>query len=160
MCSTRRWTLGAGIALVLLLGGCGDTDEKAKELSPPRLTKAQLVERMGDICQEHTDRQVREIERFEQKRGWDHENLTQGQFEREIVVVMLPIVRDTIHDLGELRPARSEEAKFDAFLDALDQAVRVTQAHPEKLAAEAGEEPFAKARKAAAALEAYYCGQA
>jgi hypothetical protein len=149
--------------LLLAVSGCGGDDGATAENSagPPRLTKEQLVDRLGEICQEHTELQVDERERFGKKNGIPSpEDATLAEYEREIVEVILPIVRDTIHDVEQLRPPRSEEAKLEAFVSALKGAVATTQKHPNELAEEAGEEPFHMARETAADLEAYFCGQA
>jgi hypothetical protein len=150
-------------ALVLAFGGCGGDDGATAEkpAEPARLTKEQLVKKLGEVCQEHSELQVDERERFGKKNGIPSpEDATLAEYEREIVEVILPIVRDTIHDVEQLRPPRSQEAKLDAFVGALKGAVATTQKHPNELAEEAGEEPFHSARLAAADLEAYFCGQA
>jgi len=150
------------IVLVAAIGGCGgDGGDDAGAEAPARLSKAQLVERLGDVCQEHTDLQVVERERFGKKHGIPSpEEATLAEYEREIVEVILPIVRDTIRDVEQIRPPRSEEAKLETFIGALKGAVATTQAHPNELAEEADEEPFYPAREAAAELDAVYCGQA
>jgi hypothetical protein len=150
------------VVFALVAAGCGGGDETAeKPAEPPRLTKQQLVDRLGEICQEHTELQVDERERFGKKNGIPSpEDATLSEYEREIVEVILPIVRDTIHDVEQLRPPRNEEAKLAAFVGALKGAVATTRKHPNELAEEAGEEPFQPARLAAADLEAYFCGQA
>lgn len=160
----RGYVLATMAALFLAISGCGGGDEGAraeKPAEPPRLTKQQLVDRLGEICQEHTDLQVVERESFDKKNGIPSpEKATLSEYEREIVEVILPIVRDTIHDVEQLRPQRSEEVKLEAFVSALKGAVATTQKHPNELAEEGGEEPFHSARLAAADLGAYFCGQA
>jgi hypothetical protein len=160
----RRFALATIVVLLLAISGCGGGDGSAtaeKAAEPPRLTKQQLVDRLGEICQDHTELQVDERERFGKKNGIPSpEKATLAEYEREIVEVILPIVRDTIHDVEQLRPPRAEEAKLAAFVSALKGAVATTQKHPNELAEEAGEEPFHSARSTAADLEAYFCGQA
>jgi len=151
------------LALMLLLGGCGAGGEQTRAPQPPRLTKEQLAERMGDICQEHTDLQVVEIERFEKKRGLPASSqgeVPAPQLEKELVVVMLPIVRDTIRDLRrELRPPKAEEENFEAFLRALEDAVEYSEKNPSWLPS-GSTEPFSRARELTAELGTPYCGQA
>lgn len=163
----RLWPhLGILFGLALLaLAGCGSGDAETVEGPPPapRMTKAQLAERMGDICQEHTDLQVIEIERFEKKHGLppsSQEDVPAPQLENELVYVMLPIVRDTITDLRrELRPPKAQEKTFEEFLGALEHGVEYSEKDPSWLPT-GSEEPFSDARRLAWELGTAYCGQA
>ncbi|HEU4599617.1 MAG TPA: hypothetical protein VFS26_07715 [Solirubrobacterales bacterium] len=165
----RRTITGLGLVLlaglsVSALGGCGESAETAeKPPPPPRLTKAQLGERMGDICQEHTDLQVVEIERFEKKHGLpasSQEEVPAAQLEKELTVVILPIVRDTIRDLRrELRPPKAQEETFEEFLGALEHGVSYSEKDPTWLPT-GSQEPFHNARALAWELGTAYCGQA
>lgn len=150
----------AALVVALAISGCGSAagDGESAE-SPPRLTRAQLAKRMGDICQEHTDRQVIAVERFEKERGIPLEGTTAPQSEQELTQVILPIVHDTIHDIGRLRPPVKEEAGFEAFIAALEHGVMVSERDPSWLAT-GNSEPFMRARETSAALGTYYCGQA
>ena len=158
-----RSGLFLSLVLALPLGGCGDDGAESADKPPPRLTKTQLAERMGDICQEHTDLQVVEIERFERKHGLpasSQGDVPAPQLEKELVVVMLPIVRDTIRDLRrELRPPQEQEATFKAFLRALEDAVEYSEKNPSWLPT-GSSEPFSRARELTAELGTPYCGQA
>jgi hypothetical protein len=149
----------AVLVVSVALAGCGGGGGTTE--GPPPLSRPQLVKRLDAICQEHTDRQVAARERFDAGHGIaSPEDATLAQYEQEIVEVILPIVRDTIHDLERVHPAASDEAELDAFIGALKRSVATTQADPNKLAAEEGEEPFSGARAAAGSLGAYLCGQA
>jgi hypothetical protein len=123
------------------------------------MTKAALAERLGEVCQEHTDRQVVAIEQYEKKHGISHEKVTGPQLEQELVRVILPIVRDNIHDVGQLRPPASEKNEFEAFIRALERGVEASEKDPSWIATETVE-PFARARETSANLGTYYCGQA
>jgi hypothetical protein len=146
------------IVLVVGIAGCGSSDGGAAtaEVSPA-LTKARLAQTLGDICQAHTDRQVVAIERFEKKHGINEPS--GPQLERELTQVILPIVKDTIHDVGQLRPPANEQAEFDAFIAALEHGVKASEEDPSWLAS-GNSEPFARARETSANLGTYYCGQA
>ncbi|HEX5593246.1 MAG TPA: hypothetical protein VFX35_07860 [Solirubrobacterales bacterium] len=155
--------VGMALALSSSIASCGGSGEEHAVEAPPRLTKAQLGERMGDVCQEHTDRQVVAIESFDKKHSWpygtDHEKATDKQLEEELVKVILPIVRDNIHDLEELRPSRRQEADFAAFLRALEHGIAYSERDPSWVVTGATE-PFSKARELAWKLGTAYCGQA
>lgn len=122
-----------------------------------------MVKKLGDTCQEHTDRQVIAIERFDKKRGIppgvNHEKATDAQMEEELVKVILPIVRDNIHDLEGLRPPRQQEANFKAFLRALEHGVAYSERDPSWVI-DAEPEPFMRARELSGELGTVLCGQA
>lgn len=150
----------AAVALALSLAGCGEAGT-ADEV--PRLTASQLEHRMSRICQEHSEYQVVAIERFARKRGIPYgpnaEDATDSQLELELVEVMLPIVRDTIHDLEELRPSPAQEATFEEFLRALEHGVKASEADPSWLVT-GDSEPFYRARTLSWKLGTALCGQA
>lgn len=155
--------IALALGVSLALSGCGGENEEVTT-EAPRLTKKALAERMGDICQEHTDRQVIAIEKFDKKHGIPygpaHEKATDAQLEKELVVVMLPIVRDNIRDLEKLRPPRSQEAKLEAFLRALEHGIEVSEEDPSWVTGSTSKEPFHRARELAWELGTAYCGQA
>ncbi len=150
--------------LLLAIAGCGGgEDEAPAEEALPPMGKEQLAERMGDICQEHTDTQVVDIERFEKRQGLPASfqgDVSPAQLERELVEVMLPIVEDTIHDLeAKLRPSEQQAATLKAFLRALEHGVAYSRKDPSWLVT-GKTEPFSEARELAWELGTAYCGQA
>jgi hypothetical protein len=157
--------VGAAVAFVFALIGCGGgTSESVTETVPP-MTKAKLAEKLGEICQEHTDRQVVAIEKFDKEHGWPygstHEKASDAQLEKELVVVILPIVRDNIRDLErELRPSRSQKAKLEAFIEALEHGIEFSEGDPSWVTGSTSTEPFMRARYLSVALGTPLCGQA
>ena len=73
--------------------------------------------------------------------------------------MILPIVRDNIHDLEKLRPPRSQEADFKAFLGALRHGIEYSERDPSWLT-RGSTEPFIRARELSAKLGTALCGQA
>jgi hypothetical protein len=159
-----RFTFVVIAVLLLALAGCGDGGEQVAEQAP-RMTKAQLATQLGEICQEHTDRQVVAIERFDKEHGLPygsaHEKAGHAQLEKELTVVILPIVRDNIHDLkARLRPPHSLEAKLEAFYEALEHGIEFSEKNPSWVTGSTSTEPFMKARYLSVALGTPLCGQA
>jgi hypothetical protein len=152
-----------GLGLLLAVSGCGGGSGETTTPQAPRLTKVKLVEKLGKICQAHSDEQVVAIEEFDKKHGIPHgihhEKATGAQLEEELVQVMLPIVRDTIRDLEELRPPREQEADFKAFLEALEHGVAYSRRDPSWIV-DAKPEPFSRARELSWKLGTPLCGQA
>lgn len=156
-----------GLALLLALAGCGggggaDTtggqEEKTETVHVP--TKEQFAEKLGDVCQAHTDRQVVARETWQKKHGFPPaEDASRAQLEKELVVVILPIVRDTIHDVGQLEPPPQERKKLQEFRRALARGVKASEKDPSWVATNEGE-PFAEARTLSSELGTVFCGQA
>jgi hypothetical protein len=147
------------------IAGCGGGSREATAEQVPRLTKAQLANKLSDICEEHSYRQVGAVEEFDKEHGWPYgshrENATEKQLETELTVVILPIVRNTIREIeGRVRPPRSEEAKLEAFIGALEHGIQVSEDEPIWVTGTTGEEPFRRARALSWALGTASCGQA
>lgn len=153
-----KYLLALGMVLLLALAGCGSSGSSGETVA--RLTKNQLVHKLGVICQAHTDRQVIAREKWQQKEGLPPaEDASRAQLEKELVVVILPIVRDTIHDLGTLHPSAKQEATFKEFVKALEHGVAVSEKNPSWVAT-GSFEPFSNARLLSAELGTALCGQA
>lgn len=170
-------TLGRGLAvlglvLAVFLSGCGgggagstaDTHEERTDAAK-YLTKEQLVEKLSAICQAHTERQVVAREAWQKKNGYPPaEDASRAQLEKELVVVILPIVRDTIHDVGELHlgklhPSPQQKKQLEEFRTALRHGVKASKKDPSWVATNEGE-PFARARILSAQIGTALCGQA
>lgn len=152
----------ATVSLVLSLTGCGSGGGEETAEARPRLTEGRLARRMGNVCQEHTDRQVIAIERFDKEHGYPTEPAAKSpvQLEQELVQVILPIIRDNIHDLEvKVRPPVSQEANFKAFLKALEHGIEASEADPSWVVA-GRPEPFQQARNLSGKLGTAFCGQA
>lgn len=163
----RRNLVAAGLALTLLLAGCGGggatsttAGNEEKTETTHVLTKEQFAEKLGDVCQAHTDRQVIAREKWQKKHGFPPaEKASRAQLEKELVVVILPIVRDTIHDVGQMHPPPQEQKLLQEFRKALAHGVKASKKDPSWVATNASE-PFYEARALSAELGTVFCGQA
>lgn len=155
----KKYLLALGAVLLVAIAGCGSGGSQTEE-TVLRLTKGQLVHKLGVICQAHTDRQVVAREKWQKKEALPPaEDASRSQLEKELVVVILPIVRSTIHDLGQLHPSTQQEATFKEFVKALEHGVAVSEKNPSWVAT-GSFEPFSNARRLSAELGTALCGQA
>jgi len=154
-----KYLFALGMLLLLALAGCGDSSQPEETVA--RMTKEQFVYKLGWVCQHHTDRQVFNREQWQKKEGLPAaENASRNQLERELVVVILPIVRDNIHDLrAKLHPPQNQEATFQEFLKALEHGIAVSEKNPSWVAT-GSFEPFSEARELSGKLGTPFCGQA
>jgi hypothetical protein len=150
---------GALLLLLLALAGCGGSSQPEETIV--RMTKKQFVYKLGWVCQHHTDRQVFNREQWQKKEGLPStEKASRAQLEKELVVVILPIVRDNIHDLrAKLHPPQNQEATFKEFLQALEHGIAVSEKNPSWVAT-GSFEPFSEARELSGKLGTPFCGQA
>lgn len=151
--------LGAVAALLLVLAGCGSGAEATGQVEAAPLTKPQLLNRLNKICQGHTEYQVRVREAWQRKRGLDFEKETRPQLEKELVVVILPIVGDTIHDIKQLNPDARQKQTLKEFVEALEHGVSRSMKDPSWVATSEWE-PFSRARVLSWKLGTALCGQA
>jgi hypothetical protein len=156
--------LAVGVLLLLGFAGCGGSDETTSTAAPaqPRLTKAQFVEQMNAVCHKNSEDQQRMFYAFKRKRGYSAGAVppipVQEIYIRRIV---LPTVRRTIPELEALRPPKSQEARMEAFVRALDRATDISEKTPRWLAEPSKDyEPYMPARLLAAKIGTYLCGQA
>lgn len=154
----RKYLLALGAVLLLAVAGCGGGSQPKETVV--RLSKGQLVHRLGAICQEHTDRQVVVREKWQKKHGYPPpENANRAQLEKELTEVILPTVRNNIHDLEKLNPPAKQEATFKEFLKALEHGVAASEKNPSWVAT-GSFEPFSDARALSWKLGTALCGQA
>jgi hypothetical protein len=156
-----KYLLALGVLplLLLALAGCGSSGSSEETVG--RMTKKQFVYKLGWVCQHHTDRQVFDREQWQKKEGLPPaEKASSAQLEKELVVVILPIVRDNIHDLrAKLHPPENQEATFQEFLKALEHGIAVSEKNPSWVAT-GSFEPFSEARELSGKLGTPFCGQA
>lgn len=129
------------------------------EAASSEAEKEKFVEDVNAICFRHSQEQADQVKAYEKKNGIPLFEPNQKQQEGIIVAIIIPIVRETIAELEEYEPA-TEEAKLNAFIEALDEATTVTEKHPNYLAEEGAKEPYGEARARAGAMGTYLCGQA
>lgn len=154
---------GAVLAIVgLLLGaaGCGGDGEPAE--TKPTLTKRQFARQAHSVCYRLSKKQVRRIEAFSKRHGFDTGEPGRRERERINAAVVMPIVEEKIEQLKALSAPAGEEGEVKKIIESMEEGLRVSEAHPEWLAAPtaAHPDPFMKTIELTAAYGIWVCGQA
>lgn len=85
-----------GLALVLGATGCGGGDSEPAAATPPPPTKKQYLEKAEDVCYRFSKKQVRQTELFRQRHGLDGAEPQQGELERIIAAVVIPVAEQKL----------------------------------------------------------------
>jgi hypothetical protein len=151
----------AAIAIALSISGCGGGSGETEAGKAP-VTQKQFEQLAHKVCYHAYKKQARLTEAFSNRRGFRVAEPTQEQ--REVVnrVIVMPIVREKISKLSALPLPPGDKPKMEAVIASMRRGIRMTEAHPEWLAAptEAHPETFAEARETTRALGIWVCGQA
>jgi|SRR3954468_14405866 len=160
-CSAAALVVLAGLLFALLVAGCGSSDQAATAEKPP-VTKKQFERQAHKVCFQLYHKQARQTEALSKRRDFQIGEPTQRQ--REVInrVIVMPIVREKIKELGALPLPPGEAPKMKAVLGSMRRGIRLTEAHPEWLAAPTEKHPetFAEARETTGAAGIWLCGQA
>jgi hypothetical protein len=157
----RRVTrVGAASVLcgLLALGGCGGESSE----SVATTTKGQWAHRAFEICRRLGHEQQRQQYAYERNHGMKVGNPGQRERERLNADYVMPFVVRKIKALRALPLPPGERANVEAILQAMEEGIRISRAHPEWLAApsQAHPDPFTKASELAAEYGIWDCGQA
>lgn len=147
--------------VAIAIAGCGGSDQSATA-QKPQVTQKRF-ERMGyKVCRHAYMKQARLTEAFAKRHGWPVGEHTQKQQEAINRVIVMPIVREKIRKLSALPLPPGEKPKMEAVIASMRRGIRMTEAHPEWLAAPTEQHPetFAEARETTGAAGIWVCGQA
>jgi len=124
--------LGALIAAV----GCGGSDSTGASI-----TKSQFVKKTDAICEKAEGEQLKLATEYLKKNpGTEEEEL--------IVPAGLPPIQEQAEKIEALPVPEGDEAQIEAYLDAVDEGIKDTEANPGK-ALKADSNPFDKANSLA-----------
>jgi hypothetical protein len=131
------------MVLALVAVGCSSDTSATTDHAP---TRAAFIKRADAVC-ERTD--------GEQKKGQiafseEHpKNSTKPLEEEAVLTVGLPPVLEEAEELGELTPPQGDEARVEAIVKGLEEAVKKAEAKPSVLLREGSSGPFAEVFKLA-----------
>lgn len=154
--TTRRIRAGRpaasllGIALTLVLAGCGSDDE------PARISKSEFLEKASVICVS-TRRGIRaDFETYARGREGRSDALAEkaGKLTPEEAAakvggkIIVPAMKRELEELRALGIPQGDGARVNALLSAFEEGVEKAEAHPERAAA-TGTEAFGRSGKLA-----------
>jgi hypothetical protein len=148
------------LAVLFCAGGCGSAGS-ASSTAPRAPTKKQFLRQAHSICYRLSKKQVRQMEAFGKRHGFDPAQPSPAELERVNAAVVMPIVEEKIEELGALPVPNGDEEQVKRIIGSMERGIRVTEAHPAWLAAPtaAHPDPFEATLKLTAAYGVWLCGQ-
>lgn len=140
--------VGALMALVALVGGCGGGDSTttatsaATTTSKAPLTKAEFIRRGDVICQLGNEASTTEVEEFAKKNGFGSNEPSKAQFEEIVTQVLVPNLERQADELDALVPPAADEDKIKAILDSLRETISEIAKNPSSLEGNVLEKPI------------------
>lgn len=132
---TKSRLVLAASALVLsfVFAGCGGGDD---EDQPSSISKAQYVKRADDICAATEKQQRKLLTNFQQ----ENKNAKGGpQLTEEMITsAAIPPLEDQAKELAELPSPSKDAAKAEAYVEAVEKAIKDIKKEPGTLLAQPG----------------------
>lgn len=147
-------TMAAGLAIAVIVSGCGGGD--GNDSASGSISKAAFVKRGNAIC-EATHNKVRsEIATL--LRGHEPTNAVEAvEAEAEVgTKVLIPVMRDQAREIDALGAPAGDEARVKAIVVATEEGLVKAAKHPER-AVKDGTEAFGKANRLARAYGLTAC---
>ena len=126
------------------------------------MTKKQFVKEAHAICYSLSKKQVRQMEAFARRHGFDIGEPGQRELEQVNAAVVMPIVEEKIEEIGALPAPKGGNGKVGKILESMEHGIHRAEAHPDWLAepTKAHPDPFTKTIELTAAYGIWICGQA
>jgi hypothetical protein len=137
-------TLGALLALVVLIAGCGGGDDSTTTTTTSKapLTKAEFIRKGDVICQTGNGVSATEIEEFAKDNGFGSKEPSKAQFEEIVTEVLVPNLERQADELDALIPPPEDKAQVEAIIDSLREAISEIAKNPTELEGSALAEPI------------------
>jgi hypothetical protein len=139
--SKRFVALLAGVAaLVMLMGGCGGSDEEP-------LTKAEYLKKADAICAKASSEMAADYQAFAKENEIKKGELPSSAQGREVAKALyLPNLQRRVESLATLSSPSGDEEKVEAFLSAAERGIAEAEKNINGLLGQ-GKYPFEEAKK-------------
>lgn len=131
--------LSTKIALILsivALAGCGGGGDE------PAPTKAAFIKEAEVICKKTDEKQLKALEQFAKTRPFD--KMSSAEQLKVAIKVGFPPIEEEADELGSLTPPEGDEAKIEAIVEGIEEALEKGRKNPVLMKTEATT-PFNKA---------------
>lgn len=118
--------LGALVALVMLIAGCGGGGDETTE----PLTKAEFIKQGDAICKEGNEASKTEIEDFAEEQGFQLEKLSKQQSQEVVTEVLVPNLQQQTEELDALGAPKGDEDEIDALIASLEEGTTELEQNP------------------------------
>ncbi len=153
----QTWAVLILLGLLVVVGCGGGSSDSASTT----ITKQQWARKAYAICARLSHKQQHQGYAFRRTHGM---KVNPGQHERERLntIYVMPFVEQKIDELRALPVPEGEQAKIERILKSMEEGIRVTEAHPDWLAAPtpAHPVPFEDTVELTDAYGIWICGQA
>ena len=148
--------LVACMAIVMIVGGCGGSDDSSDSTAGTdstagaELTKAQFLKQGNAVCAD-TNEEIQEgfQEFLKENSISENERLTTAELSEVAEDIVAPIVGRQIKELRELGAPAGEEGQVEKILAAAEEGIQKSEEDPSSLLAGEGESAFGKANRLA-----------
>jgi len=143
--------LAAGALLVVLVAGCGSSDDSSS------LTKAEFIKQADQICTKGEKSIEGGAEKFAEENKVDTEKPTKGQQEEVIKQVVAPEIRKQAEEIDSLGAPKGEESEVEAIVTAVEEGADELESKPALLIE--GKNPLEAGSKLAKEYGLKVCGE-
>jgi hypothetical protein len=139
-----------------LIAACGGGDDNGGgDSGGSALTKEEFTAKANEICtqgQQKIEQVQKDVQAKIQSDPTQAANAIQ-----EVVGQLVPVIRDTLNQIGELNPPAELQSKLDEFTTKANDAIDQLEQDPTKVTQ--GDNPFAELQPLATELGIQDCGQ-
>jgi Spy/CpxP family protein refolding chaperone len=118
--------LGVLGALAMLIAGCGGGGDD----TTATLTKAEFIKQGDAICKKGNETSEAETEDLAKEGNFQLEKLSEEQAEEVVTEVMAPNLKRQAEEIDALEAPKGDEAKVDALVASIDEAVAEFEKDP------------------------------
>jgi outer membrane murein-binding lipoprotein Lpp len=157
MRSTRLLFAALLASGLLVAGGCGggDDDDGGGDSGGSALTKEEFTAKANEICTEGQDK-IAQVQKDVQAKIQEDPTQAANAIQ-EVVGQLVPVIRETLTQIGQLTPPAELQAKLDEFTTKANDAVDQLESDPSKVTQ--GDNPFSDLEPLATELGIQNCGQ-
>lgn len=128
--SKRIVALLLGALVLVLVAGCGGSDDEAGEET---LTKVEFIKQGDAICEKSEEQSEAEAEEFAEENDFDLEKATDEELEEAVAEVLVPALDRQAEEIDALGAPAGDEEKVEAIVVALEDGTAEVEDDPSRV---------------------------